>query len=74
MLATTPSQDATGTAPCKAEDYVESIMKKLVFTAAVLLLSSSGAYAAVPGTIADAFATCCSAFAACCEAVMACCG
>ena len=74
MLATTPSQDATGTAPYKAEDYVEIIMKKLVFTAAVLLLSSSGAYAAVPGTIGDAFATGCSAFAACCEAVVACCG
>lgn len=55
MLAATPSQDATVTVPCKAEDYVETIMKKLVYTAAVLLLASSGAYAAVPGTIADDF-------------------
>lgn len=55
MLAATPSQDATVTVHCKAEDYVKIIMKKLFYTAAMLLLASSGPYAAAPGTIADNF-------------------
>lgn len=53
---------------------MEIIMKKFVVTAAVLLMSSTGAYAAAPGAVGKAVASCCSAFAACCEAAMACCG
>ncbi len=49
-------------------------MKKFVLAAAVLLLSSTGAYAAVPGAVGKAFASCCAAIAACCEAGLACCG
>jgi len=53
---------------------MEIIMKKLFLTAAVLLISSTGAYAAAPDAVVNALATCCSAFAACCEAALACCG
>lgn len=53
---------------------MEIIMNKLIFTAAVLLMSTTGAYAAVPGAVGAAVASCCSAIAACCEAALACCG
>jgi len=49
-------------------------MKIRIFTAAVLLTSGTGAYAAAPGTVSDILASCCSAIAACCEAALACCG
>ena len=49
-------------------------MKKFYAIAAVALMSSTGAYAAAPGTVSKLAAACCSAVAACCEAVMACCG
>ena len=49
-------------------------MKKYLITAAVLLMSSTGAYAADPNAVSQAVADCCAAFAACCEAAMACCG
>lgn len=49
-------------------------MKKLYLAAAVLLFSSTSAYAAAPGAVSKAVMSCCSALAACCEAAMACCG
>ena len=49
-------------------------MKKFSFTAALLLMSSTGAYAAAPNVVGKAMASCCSVLAACCEAAMACCG
>lgn len=49
-------------------------MKKLTLTAAVLLMTSTGAYAAAPEAVSKAVASCCGIIAACCEAVMACCG
>lgn len=49
-------------------------MKKFVVTTALLLMSSTGAYAAAPEVVGKTVASCCSAFAACCEAAMACCG
>lgn len=49
-------------------------MKKLYLTAAVLLVSSTSAYAAAPGVVSEAVASCCAVLSACCEAVMACCG
>ncbi len=48
-------------------------MKKYVVTAALLLMSSTGAYAAAPEAVSTAVADCCAALAACCEAIMACC-
>lgn len=49
-------------------------MKKYFVTAAVLLVSSTGAYAAAPVAVSKAVASCCSALAACCQAALACCG
>ncbi len=49
-------------------------MKKYYAIAVVALMSSTGAYAAAPGTVTKLAAACCSVLAACCEAVMACCG
>jgi len=50
------------------------MMNKYILTAAALLMSSTGAYAAAPESVSNAVSACCSAFAACCEAVLACCG
>lgn len=47
-------------------------MKKY-HVAAALLMTGTGAYAAVPG-VSEAFAACCSAIAACCHAALGCCG
>jgi len=49
-------------------------MTKFHVTAAVLLMSSTGAYAAAPLAGSKAVASCCAALAACCEAIMSCCG
>ena len=49
-------------------------MKKFYVTAAALLMTSTGAYAAAPEGVASVAASCCSALAACCKAMMACCG
>jgi hypothetical protein len=49
-------------------------MKKIFVATAMLLMSSTGAYAAAPESVSKAAASCCSALAACCQAVMACCG
>ncbi len=49
-------------------------MKKFYTIAVVALMSSTGAYAAGPGTVSKLAASCCSAVAACCEAALACCG
>ena len=49
-------------------------MKKFYAIGAVLLISSTGAYAAAPEAVSKAVASCCSALAACCQAALACCG
>jgi hypothetical protein len=46
-------------------------MKKL-YVGAVLLMSSTAAFAATPGA-AKTLAACCSAIAACCGAALPCC-
>ncbi|HXG81585.1 MAG TPA: hypothetical protein VNJ05_07270 [Sphingomicrobium sp.] len=48
---------------------LEMIMTKYLIAASVLLMTSSGAYAAAP-----AIADCCAALAACCHAALGCCG
>ena len=50
-------------------------MKKYFLTATVLLLSSTGAYAASPEGVTQAVASCCSAVATlCCGLGLPCCG
>ena len=48
-------------------------MKKISGLAAVLLMSSTGAYAAAPESVSEALASCCAALAACCAAILSCC-
>lgn len=48
-------------------------MKKIAFTFAVFLATSTAAYAADPGTVAKAAAACCDVVAACCAEAMDCC-
>ncbi|HKC01703.1 MAG TPA: hypothetical protein VKC17_00185 [Sphingomicrobium sp.] len=48
-------------------------MKKLYVTGAVLLMTSTGAYAAAPEAVAKVAASCCAALAACCGISLGCC-
>lgn len=52
----------------------EIIMKKYIVTAAVLLLSSTSAFATAPNGVLQAVASCCSAVGAvCCALGLPCC-
>ena len=48
-------------------------MKKYIIAAAVLLGSSSAAFAAAPDQVASLAMSCCDLVLACCEAAMDCC-
>ena len=48
-------------------------MKKYIITAAVLLGSSSAAFAAAPDQVASLAMSCCDLVLACCDAAMDCC-
>jgi len=48
-------------------------MKKYILTAAVLLGSSSAAFAAAPDQIASLAISCCDLVLACCDAAISCC-
>ena len=48
-------------------------MKKFYIVGALLLASSSAAFAADPNAVASAFAACCELALACCEGAADCC-
>jgi cysteine synthase len=48
-------------------------MKKFITVAALLLGSSSAAFAAAPDQIANLAMSCCDLVLACCDAAMSCC-
>jgi len=48
-------------------------MKKFIFTAIVLLTSSSAAYAAAPEQVTGLAMSCCDLVLACCDVAMSCC-
>jgi mevalonate pyrophosphate decarboxylase len=48
-------------------------MKRSILTAAVLLGSSSAAFAAAPDQVASLAMSCCDLVLACCDVAMSCC-